>query len=72
MEPNDVSLVTQLTFDRWHVLERFVKYWKGPMVVIVYASDFDAYKLQQMFKGRFLQKRTNIDIHLLFKKKVSN
>ena len=68
----DVSVVTQLTFDRMHILERFVTMWSGPMVVVIYITDLEAFKLKTWLRqSGVFKKRKNIDIHLVFKRKVS-
>ena len=67
----DVSVVTQLTFDRVHTLEQFASSWLGPMVVVLYLTDMEAFKLKTLLKeSSVFQRRTNIDLHLVFKRKV--
>ena len=70
--PYDVTMVTQLTLDRWGVLEKIVVNWKGPLSVVLYVSDAEAGGLQDKLSlSAPFANRTNIALHLVYKRPVS-
>ena len=67
-----VTLITQLRPNRLNVLERFLDAWKGPAVVVLYATDYEAIKFLQWFrKSKFLQSRNETLYHVVYERQVS-
>ncbi|XP_026331083.1 LARGE xylosyl- and glucuronyltransferase 1-like [Hyposmocoma kahamanoa] len=65
----DVTLVLQLSMDRLHFFERFVKYWEGPISAAIYLSDCELKELEVFIQeySSTLSMRRNIGYHLVFK-----
>ncbi|GAA55819.1 glycosyltransferase-like protein LARGE [Clonorchis sinensis] len=63
----DVTLVSQLTFDRIHRVEEIAKRWEGPMSLALYVTDRDAAVLVDFVsRSQLLVNRTNIGYHLVY------
>ena len=43
----DVTLVTQLSWDRMQILSSLLKHWQGPISICVYTTDYEAWQLSQ-------------------------
>ncbi|KER29887.1 hypothetical protein T265_03580 [Opisthorchis viverrini] len=63
----DVTLVSQLTFDRIHRVEEIAKRWEGPVSLALYVTDRDAAILVDFVsRSQLLVNRTNIGYHLVY------
>ena len=68
-DPYDVTLVTQMTMDRFSVFVTLVEHWKGPISVVVYCTDYEAWQLMEYFKhNKVLRSRKDIAVHAVFKR----
>ena len=72
VDSDDITLVTQLTFDRFYMIDLLIEHWPGPLSITVYVK---AEQLQ-VFEGAVathptLLKRDNIDFHIAIKSGVS-
>ena len=64
----DVTLTTQLSMDRLHMVELLSTHWDGPMSIALYASDQEAHLvLQYMNSSPTLKSRKDIGIHIVYK-----
>ena len=65
----DVTLVTQLTYDRLSIFFQLLNHWKGPVSATLYCTDYEAWQLTEIFRQAEsdLQKRKNIAIHVVLK-----
>ena len=64
----DVTLVTQLSWDRIQILSSLLKHWLGPISICVYTTDYEAWQLSQFIQSSsLLYHRNNVAIHLVFK-----
>eukprot|EP00054_Salpingoeca_dolichothecata_P027498 m.202176 g.202176 ORF g.202176 m.202176 type:complete len:672 (-) comp25978_c0_seq5:22-2037(-) len=64
----DFTVITQFSYDRWHMFENLVTSWSGPVSATVYASDSEIYDiLQQYRRSPHLRHRRNIAINFMFK-----
>lgn len=67
-DPNDVTLVAQLSMDRLQMIEEIAKHWKGPISLALYMSDSEAGKfLGYILDSELLKTRKNIGYHILYK-----
>ncbi|XP_072278145.1 xylosyl- and glucuronyltransferase LARGE2 [Pyxicephalus adspersus] len=67
-DPNDVTLVAQLSMDRLQMLELICRHWEGPMSLALYLSDAEAQQfLRYAQASEVLQSRTNIGYHVVYK-----
>ncbi|KFD69737.1 hypothetical protein M514_09655, partial [Trichuris suis] len=64
---NDVTLVTQLSFDRMSVLRLLLQYWSGPLAVSMYLTDAELHHLEDYFSKLRLGGRKNVAVHVVFK-----
>ena len=66
-EPNDVTLVAQLSIDRLQMLEKIAKQWKGYISIAIYTMDYELETIQLFITNcRHLKSRKNIDYHIVF------
>ena len=64
----DVTLTTQLSMDRLHMIELLSTHWDGPMSIAIYASDQEAQLvLQYVYSSPILKSRKDIGIHIVYK-----
>ena len=64
----DVTLTTQLSVDRLHMVELLSTHWDGPMSIAIYASDQEAQLvLQYVYSSPILKSRKDIGIHIVYK-----
>ena len=64
----DVTLTTQLSMDRLHMVELLSTHWDGPMSIAIYASDQEAQLvLQYVYSSPILKSRKDIGIHIVYK-----
>lgn len=67
-----ISLLTQMTLDRFHTFERLAQNWEGPISAACYVTEDEANKLPNMvLQSNVLKKRKNVEIHLVFIRDVS-
>ncbi|KAM8940518.1 xylosyl- and glucuronyltransferase LARGE2 [Pelodytes ibericus] len=67
-DPNDVTLVAQLSMDRLQMLELICRHWEGPMSLALYLSDAEAQQfLRYAQASEVLQSRNNIGYHVVYK-----
>lgn len=67
-EPNDVTLVAQLSIDRLQMLESICKHWEGPISLALYISDGEAQRfLDYALNSETLQARRNVGYHIVYK-----
>ncbi|VDO92043.1 unnamed protein product [Soboliphyme baturini] len=66
----DVSLVTQLSYERLAVLEKLLSSWQGPASVTLYLSDSEAYQFVQLLGQSISLNRRNIAYHIVFREGV--
>ncbi|CDW59779.1 glycosyltransferase protein LARGE2 like [Trichuris trichiura] len=67
----DVTLVTQLSFDRMSVLRLLLQYWSGPLAVSMYLTDAELHHLEDYFNKLQLGGRKNVAVHVVFKDGVA-
>ena len=64
----DVTLTSQLSMDRLHMIELLSTHWDGPMSIALHASDQDAHLLLQFINSSpTLKSRKDIGIHIVYK-----
>uniref|UniRef100_A0A5S6QQW4 Glycosyltransferase-like protein LARGE2 n=1 Tax=Trichuris muris TaxID=70415 RepID=A0A5S6QQW4_TRIMR len=63
----DVTLVTQLSFDRISVLKLLLQYWSGPMAVSIYLTDAEFHHLEDHLGKLQLVGRRNVAVHAVYK-----
>ena len=64
----DVTLTTQLSVDRLHMVELLSTHWDGPLSIAIYASDQEAQLvLQYVYSSPILKSRKDIGIHIVYK-----
>ncbi len=56
---DDVTLVTQMSMDRLHMLEPLCKHWDGPISLAFYATDIDLRKLIDHVKSSLVLRDLN-------------
>ncbi|KAF5274147.1 hypothetical protein FQR65_LT04545 [Abscondita terminalis] len=67
-EENDVTLVTQMTFNKFSVFEDVCRRWTGPISVALYLEEEQLLTtLNYINQSRQLNQRYNIAFHVLFK-----
>ena len=72
VDPDGITLVTQLSFDRLHLIDLLIKHWLGPLSITIYVN----IEQLQVF-GRTLVtypnlfERDNIDLHIAIESGVS-
>ena len=67
-DPQDITLVTQLSWDRVQILDSLLKQWEGPMSISVYTTDYEAWQLSQfLHSSTLLYRRPNVALHLVYK-----
>lgn len=67
-DPNDVTLVAQLSMDRLQMIEEIAKHWKGPISLALYMSDSEANSfLGYILDSELLKNRKNIGYHIVYK-----
>jgi len=72
VSPTDVTLVTQLSFDRLQMLELLCNYWPGPISLALYMTDAEAHQfLRYGMHSPVLTSRRNIAYHIVYKDGVS-
>ncbi|KRX26823.1 Glycosyltransferase-like protein LARGE1 [Trichinella nelsoni] len=64
---NDVTLLTQLSFDRLVSLNRLLIQWTGPIIAVLYLTDAEAFQLATFMENDFLNIRNNVIIHVVYK-----
>ena len=65
--PTDVTLVTQFSLDRLHMLEPLCLLWDGPMSLAVYATDSEAsHLLSYVHDSAVVSARKNLGMHIVF------
>ncbi|KRZ24161.1 Glycosyltransferase-like protein LARGE2 [Trichinella pseudospiralis] len=64
---NDVTLLTQLSFDRLVSLNRLLIQWTGPIIAVLYLTDAEAFQLATFMENNFLNIRNNVIIHVVYK-----
>ncbi|KAL3320885.1 hypothetical protein Ciccas_000450 [Cichlidogyrus casuarinus] len=63
-----VTLLTQLSFDRFESFERLASLWQGPISAVVYASDAEVHELADLLQvSTVFVPRRNIGIHIVYK-----
>ena len=67
-DPNDVTLVAQLSMDRLQMIEEIAKHWAGPISLALYMSDSEANSfLGYILDSELLKTRKNIGYHIVYK-----
>ena len=66
---HDVTLVTQLQYNRLSSFKRLMDAWEGPIQVVMYLSDAEAKQLRERLKSGRLQ-RANVWYHVVYKRQV--
>ena len=65
---HDVTLTTQLSMDRLHMIELLSTHWDGPMSIALYASDQEAHLLLQYINiSPSLKSRKDIGVHIVYR-----
>jgi glycosyltransferase-like protein LARGE len=66
--PNEITLVTQTSYDRVHQLETVVDSWPGPLSISLYVTDMDVHSVEElMLHSRVLSERRNSALHFVFR-----
>ena len=68
-DTNDVTLVTQLTFDRLSLLPVFLTHWTGPASIALYVADEQLEELYNFLNSTVIineRARENLAIHIVF------
>ncbi|XP_018331817.1 LARGE xylosyl- and glucuronyltransferase 2 [Agrilus planipennis] len=66
---NDVTFVTQLSYDRLQLVEELSKYWEGPISLTLYVTDVEFEEcIKFISSSEILKGRQNIAYHAVFKK----
>jgi len=71
---NDVTLLTQLSIDRLHMLELVLAAWTGPAIVVLHLTDEQAVGLVAKLEGTILYKAAmegRVVYHVVYKRLVS-
>ncbi|CAK8685218.1 unnamed protein product [Clavelina lepadiformis] len=70
-EENDVSIVVQLSVDRFTMLEKLCEFWSGPISVALFISDADTERIHNLIKlSTSLNKRKNVAYHLVYQNTI--
>lgn len=65
---DDITLVTQLSADRLHILDLLLDYWPGPVSAAVYVELKDLSSLPKVIVQHLsLLTRDNVDLHIVLK-----
>ena len=71
MGPYEVTLATQLTLDRFRVLEKMLENWKGYATVVLYVSDAEAAMIPGLVDESIaLKRRDKVVFHVVYKRQV--
>lgn len=71
--PDEVSLLTQLTMDRFEILERMLTSWTGPASVVLYLDDAEAVQLPaKVARSAHLRSRKSVAYHVVYKRQIYN
>ena len=69
---NDVTLVTQLSSERFDKLLSVLKNWLGPVSAVIYVDSYERHALTKMMRMHpAIRTRSNIDIHVVERNGVS-
>lgn len=72
-DPYEVRLLTQLTLDRFGVLERFLGLWEGPATIVLHLTDAEAMELpRKVRESKVLRNRKAVTYHIVYKRQVYN
>ena len=71
VESDDITLVTQLSFNRFYLIDLLIKHWSGPLSITIYVNT----EQLQVFGGALathptLLERENIDFHIVMESGV--
>lgn len=67
-DPNDVTLVAQLSMDRLQLIESLCKHWEGPISLALYMSDSEVQQFYSyVMESETLRERRNIGYHIVYK-----
>lgn len=67
-DSNDVTLVSQTSVDRLHMLEALCKHWKGPLSIALYATDADMKEVMAHISSSSVLKNTKkLALHMVSK-----
>uniref|UniRef100_A0A915IQH9 Uncharacterized protein n=1 Tax=Romanomermis culicivorax TaxID=13658 RepID=A0A915IQH9_ROMCU len=67
----DVTLVTQLSFDRIFMLEPLLNRWNGPASITLYLTDEEAARFQDfMIESHILSSRLDVALHVVYRQEV--
>lgn len=67
-EDDDITLVTQLSMDRLHMVESLCNQWKGPISLSLYLSDAEADQFVKFAQNsKVLNERRNVGYHIVYK-----
>jgi len=71
-DPYEVRLLTQLTLDRFGVLERFLGLWEGPATIVLHLTDAEAMELpRKVRESKVLRNRKAVNYHIVYKRQVT-
>lgn len=72
INPDDVTLVTQLTVDRIYLLHLLVEYWSGPISLAIYVEVDQLSTLKrEVLSYPSIIDRNNVDVHIVLATGVS-
>ncbi|GMR62451.1 hypothetical protein PMAYCL1PPCAC_32646, partial [Pristionchus mayeri] len=64
----DVTLVTQLSVDRFDIFEKVLSVWEGPVSAVVYCTDVELSQIDEFMEvSQMARGRRNIAMHAVFK-----
>ncbi|GMT06607.1 hypothetical protein PENTCL1PPCAC_28781, partial [Pristionchus entomophagus] len=67
-DSGDVTLVTQLSVDRFGIFDKVLTSWEGPVSAVVYCTDAELSQIEEFMKvSRLARGRHNIAMHAVFK-----
>ncbi|GMT06613.1 hypothetical protein PENTCL1PPCAC_28787, partial [Pristionchus entomophagus] len=67
-EAGDVTLVTQLSVDRFDIFEKVLTSWEGPVSAVVYCTDTELSQIEEFMEASQMARgRQNIAMHAVFK-----
>lgn len=66
---HDVTLVAQLSMDRVHMLDPLCSHWSGPLSLVLYSSDSEAFEFLHFISKRLplMSRRKNVALHVVYK-----
>ena len=71
-DSHDVSLLTQMSLDRFDTFETMAQNWQGPISVACHVAEEEADKLLNMvLQSSILKNRQNVEYHIVYKRDVS-